>query len=305
LKTVGSCVWLLLTLSWAAPLTAAPLQLGIRGHEVRLPLFSLFATPAETLRIAHAYADIPLSVTLDGEAIGTQEATALQLRAPTRPGLYKLLLRRSDNGDETRLNLWVSVPRDRVSGESLNGYQIGSYPPAPAGRRNYEPPSGFIEVTRDNIDTRLSTHFTLRQFLCKQQSDYPKYVVIQESLLLLLEGLLQEAHAAGFAVDTFGIISGFRTPWYNHSIGNVRYSRHVYGDGMDIFIDVDGNGRMDDLNGDGMYNRDDIGRFFQIVADFKARPENALLVGGIGDYNKTARHGGFVHVDTRGYRARW
>ena len=34
-------------------------------------------------------------------------------------------------------------------------------------------------------------------------------------------------------------------------------------------------------------------------------PENASLVGGVGRYRMTSRHGGFVHVDTRGYSARW
>jgi uncharacterized protein YcbK (DUF882 family) len=29
------------------------------------------------------------------------------------------------------------------------------------------------------------------------------------------------------------------------------------------------------------------------------------LVGGIGIYSPTGAHSGFVHIDTRGYRARW
>ncbi|MEP5766032.1 MAG: D-Ala-D-Ala carboxypeptidase family metallohydrolase [Halieaceae bacterium] len=299
------CALLALALGWVVPLAAAPLQLGIRGHQLQLPLFSVFASPAEMLHITHAYTGDSLAVTLDGETTGRQDATGLHLQAPAQPGLYELRLRRRDNGDETLLKLWVSTPREQVSDGKLNGYEIGPYPPPRSKRPNYEPPPGFIEVTRENIDTRLSPHFTLRQFLCKQQSEYPKYVVIQESLLLLLEGLLLDVRAAGFAVDSFGIISGYRTPWYNRKIGNVRYSRHVYGDAMDIFIDVDGNGRMDDLNNDGMHNQKDIDRFFQIVDNFKARPENASLVGGVGHYNKTSRHGGFVHIDTRGYRARW
>ena len=28
-------------------------------------------------------------------------------------------------------------------------------------------------------------------------------------------------------------------------------------------------------------------------------------IGGIGTYNSNAHHGPFVHVDARGYRARW
>jgi hypothetical protein len=33
--------------------------------------------------------------------------------------------------------------------------------------------------------------------------------------------------------------------------------------------------------------------------------EHPRLVGGIGLYAPTGAHAGFVHLDTRGYRARW
>ena len=47
-------------------------------------------------------------------------------------------------------------------------------------------------------------------------------------------------------------MSGYRTPFYNRSIGNqTRFSRHVYGDAADIYADDDGDGKMDDLDGDG------------------------------------------------------
>ena len=284
---------------------AGPVHLGVRGHDVRLEVFSLFAQPGETLRLTHPYGSSGLQLSLDGETFGRPDAGSWVIEAPRAPGLYSIEARRSGTGDLTRLNLFVAVPASEMEGEYLNGYRIGSYPPPRKNRRNYEPPRGFFEVTADNVDTRLSPHFTLRQFLCKQESDYPKYVVIKESLLVLLEGLVVDVRAAGYDIDTFGVISGYRTPWYNKKIGNVPYSRHVFGDAMDFYIDVDGDGRMDDVNRDGMYNRADIDRFFAIVDAFKARPENVLLVGGIGRYNKTAYHGGFVHADTRGYRARW
>ena len=143
------------------------------------------------------------------------------------------------------------------------------------------------------------------QFLCKQESDFPKFVVMNEALLLLLETILAEVRLRGFAVDTLGIISGYRTPYYNRRIGNVANSRHVYGDALDFYIDQDGDGRMDDLNGDGARTRADVDLLFNLVEDVKAKTENALLVGGVGRYYQTSRHGGFVHVDTRGYRARW
>ena len=289
----------------AIPSLAEPLQLGVRGHQVRQPLFSLFMQPGESLRITHPYGDARVRLTLSGQPFGNAAAGGWLLTAPETPGVYPLAVTHVGNGALTRLNLFVAVPASRMEGEYLNGYRIGSYPPPRRNRSNYEPPRGFFEVTADNADTRVSPHFTLQQFLCKQEAAYPKYVVIRESLLVLLEGLLEDVKARGYDVDTFGVISGYRTPWYNRKIGNVPYSRHVYGDAMDIFIDVDGDGLMDDISRDGMRNRKDIERFFDIVETFTAQPKNVQLIGGIGRYGKTSRHGGFVHMDTRGYRARW
>jgi hypothetical protein len=280
--------------------------LDIKGHAVRQELFSIMASPGETVRIGLLpYTGVELELRLDGKPTGQRTELEWELAAPRQPGSYHLQLRRPDTGDVSRLKLWVTVPGSSVSDGRLQNYRIGDYPPPRAKRRNYDRPAGFIEVTADNIDTALSPHFTLRQFVCKQESGFPKYVVVQESLLLLLEGLVATARDEGFPIATFGIISGYRTPWYNRRIGNVKYSRHVYGDAMDIFIDADGDGRMDDLNGDGSLNAADIQLFYNMVNVFKARPENLKLVGGVGRYNKTSRHGGFVHVDTRGYRARW
>lgn len=285
---------------------ADPLVLGIRGHQVRQPLFSIIATPGEKLRIGLApYAQVDLSLTIDGKAVGERADNGWLLAAPSNPGLYRLRIARTDNDDESLLQLWVVQPIAARQNETLNGYKVGKYPPPRANRANYDPPAGMIEVTPENIDSRLSTHFTLRQFVCKQASGYPKYVVVQESLLLLLERLLAEVQSNDFDVETFGIISGYRTPWYNRSIGNVQYSRHVYGDAMDIFVDADGDGRMDDLNRDGVHDMTDIKLFYDMVDALKALPENVALVGGVGRYRRNSRHGGFVHVDTRGYRARW
>jgi hypothetical protein len=77
----------------------------------------------------------------------------------------------------------------------------------------------------------------------------------------------------------------------------------MYGDAMDIAVDNDGNGRMDDLNGDGQVTVADA----HIIGEAADRVERAHpeLVGGIGIYAPTGAHSGFVHIDTRGYRARW
>jgi hypothetical protein len=100
-------------------------------------------------------------------------------------------------------------------------------------------------------------------------------------------------------------MSGYRTPAYNRSLGNVRYSRHLYGDAADILVDSDGDGVMDDLNRDGTVDGNDATTLAAWVEDLWATAEFASCPGGLGIYGGTAEHGPFVHVDLRGKKARW
>ena len=70
-------------------------------------------------------------------------------------------------------------------------------------------------------------------------------------------------------------------------------------------MDADGDGRMDDLNRDGKRDRADVELLATIAEEYMASEDAPGLRGGVGRYGKTTRHGGFVHVDTRGYTARW
>jgi uncharacterized protein YcbK (DUF882 family) len=66
-------------------------------------------------------------------------------------------------------------------------------------------------------------------------------------MLIKLEALLEAANANGWEAKSFYVMSGFRTPYYNSSIGNdTSSSRHLYGGAADIWIDNDGDGQMDD-----------------------------------------------------------
>lgn len=286
--------------------SASALELAVAGQRINFSPFTLVAMPGEPLRIGIPDTVESSRLLLNGRPVGRFESANWLLDAPGEPGLYALRVVVTRTGEEAVLNLFVTVPADQVTEGQLNGYRMGPPPPGSARHpERYRAPMGFIEVTAGNVDTALTPHFTLRQFLCKQAGDYPKYVVVQPSLLLLLEGLLQAVQDAGYAAETFGVISAYRTPWYNKSIGNVANSRHVYGDAMDLFVDLDGDGNMDDLDGDGDRDRDDVTILYKIADQFMQRPENAALTGGVGRYGKTGRHGGFVHVDTRGYKARW
>ena len=55
----------------------------------------------------------------------------------------------------------------------LNGYRLGYWPQEKGRLRSeaYKNPDGFIEVTPDNEDTRVSEHFRLRDFISHDQSE--------------------------------------------------------------------------------------------------------------------------------------
>lgn len=222
--------------------------------------------------------------------------------APLEPGLYPIQLVASDGGDSVTLQAFVVFPYDRLQGEQLNGYRIGRYP---AKRPGSLPPAGFVEVTPENQDVFVSPNFRLRQFLCKQPAGSRKYVVLNERLLVALEYVLERVNAAGYRASSFHVMSGYRTPAYNRSLGNVQYSQHQWGSAADIFIDENGDGRMDDLNRDGRSDVRDAEVLYRLIDGAAARPEGQGLIGGVGKYGATAAHGPFVHVDVRARKARW
>ncbi len=191
----------------------------------------------------------------------------------------------------------------------LNGYRLGYWPEEKGRLRSeaYKNPDGFIEVTPENEDTRVSEHFRLRDFVSHdQKSVWPKYVVLREPLLDKLELVIEDLNDHGVNAEGMRIRSGFRTPAHNLAVrgeGSARDSRHQFGDAADVFIDQVGNGMMSDLNGDGRVSFADVKMILDAVERVEARyPE---LVGGTGLYAYSGRSGPFAHIDVRGTRARW
>lgn len=199
------------------------------------------------------------------------------------------------------INIFVLEPRSNIDSNGwLNGYRIGTYP------RNA--PDGFIKLSGpDDRETKLSPHFKVGQFLCKQQPNHwPKYVLVSQNNVRRLEALLKSLNDDRTTdADTFFVMSGFRTPFYNTAIGSAKSSRHMYGDAADIYVDYrPRNGIMDDLNRDGEITKADANWLYDYAQTlFKKRTD--LPKGGIGAYRANAVHGPFVHVDGRGTTARW
>jgi uncharacterized protein YcbK (DUF882 family) len=275
-----------------------------RTEELRLPLLW---DGGEMPRGDVWYSWEPVAGTRAQALLGGERLN-VGLRAPTSAGVWRLRLRGADWTQQVEdVSVITRVPFAEKRGGFLNGYRIGTYATEGSDREDmYAPPPGFIEVTPDNQDLKVSEHFALRNFLTKDQFGvWPKYLALDLRLIDKLELVLQELNAMGVRAERMAVMSGYRTPAYNGpgEGGRARLSRHTYGDASDVWVDNDGDGWMDDLNGDGRRDTRDGEVLARAVDRVEARyPE---LIGGVGVYTSSSAHGPFVHIDARGVRARW
>lgn len=114
-------------------------------------------------------------------------------------------------------------------------------------------------------DFQLSKNFNLQEFVCHDGSNL---VMVDEFLVKKLQALRD---MIGAPIE---VVSGYRTPEYNKQVGGVDDSQHLYGKAADIKVSG---------------------------YDIKTIAALAEKIGfdGIGTYRT------FVHVDVRGYTARW
>jgi hypothetical protein len=210
-------------------------------------------------------------------------------------------------GRELMLTLVNVVPYDAMKDGRLDGYRVGEYADKPMkGLATYERPKGFVRLTNANGSLWVSDHYRMRDFQCKLDGD-TKFLILRTEALMKLE-ILQHELETGLGLDfpRFTIMSGYRTPYYNAKIGNeTGYSRHLYGDAMDIYIDENGDGSMDDVNRDGRIDAGDARFILRVAERIDNSPEWNWLKGGAGVYHANAAHGPYIHVDARGYIARW
>ena len=116
---------------------------------------------------------------------------------------------------------------------------------------------------------KLSTHFKVKEFACKDGSDA---VLVAPRLVMVLQSI--RSHF-GTAVT---INSGYRTPQYNAKVGGVAHSQHCYGTAADITV------RGQTPAAVAAYAR-------ELMPDW----------GGVGVYSQK----GFTHIDVREAKADW
>jgi hypothetical protein len=222
----------------------------------------------------------------------------------TEPGVYSL--------PNSSFALITMIPFSDKAHGRIGDYRIGFWPAERHRKRSaleaYENPDGFIKVTAENANTPISEHFTLRDFLTHDQADvWPKYMVLREELVDKLELIIDDMEAHGHPVQKLVVMSGFRTPEYNSQGvgrrgGRALDSRHQFGDAADVYVD-NGDGQMADLNGDGRVDTRDVRVLLESAERVEA--EHPELTGGEGIYRANKQHGPFLHVDVRGWPARW
>jgi hypothetical protein len=305
------CLGLLLAASLPAVASAGGFAITFQGQRVDYTTSAVFALPNEAVDfdIESGNGRAPLVLTTDFGEVRQLDAQRWRWSAPAEAGAFGTLYvaATGDSPPVAVVNAFILVPAEEATDGYVGAFRVDPYPTgAPAKSTvDYAPPAGFVRVTEANRHLHVSPHFLLGQFVSKQQGDWPKYVVPGLRLYAKLERVLDAVRAAGFPADTLHVMSGYRTPYYNRAIGNVQFSRHIYGDAADVFVDIDEDGNMDDLNGDGTVNVRDAVTMADWLEALSGEPSFAPLRGGLGIYDSNPYHGPFIHVDARGSEARW
>ena len=287
------------------------LSVEFQGQRTSFAQAAVFAMPGETIvfRVDGSRSNDGITFVADFGKLERSNDRRWHWTAPDAPGSFGVLevADARTSGKRIKLNTFVLVPAQEMRNGYVGNFRIDAYPnrqPA-RGSDNYSAPIGFVKVTEANRDRNVSPRFRIGQFVSKQEGSWPKYVAPGTRLYAKLERLLDAVHDAGFEAATLHIMSGYRTPYYNRTLGNVEFSRHIYGDAADVFVDMNEDEYMDDLNGDGVINIDDAATMACWLEALSEQPSFARLVGGLGIYDANEYHGPFIHLDSRGHHARW
>jgi hypothetical protein len=265
-----------------------------------------FALPAEAVEYPVQVEGDPRELTYqwvklsDSSAVGAALPLAgTTVVAPRRPGFYQLaLVRAGERRVLDGVTLGVLVPFAQKAGTSINGYRIGIYLAERLGRAKAERPVGFVQIDEAVAELPITSHLRLSDFITHDgQTTWPRYAAVSPKLLDKIELVVNEVRQArGSRVRvSLDVTSGYRTPIHNRAVeGAAGDSRHQYGDAADLAIDADGDGRYTALDS----------RIVAMAVE-KVERRHPELVGGLGVYTSARYRTSYVHIDTRGRRARW
>ena len=154
----------------------------------------------------------------------------------------------------------------------------------------------FLVIRKEDQYKYLLGHFPVWCFLPRDQYFYNEkslpekiqYLLIDKTLLYRISDLIHALKKRKLNSNGFYVRESFRHPTWNDERGGAKNSQHIYGTAVDLVIM--------DINKDGKADEKDKNIVLEILED-----EIIGNNGGIGRYPGTHT----IHIDLRGYRARW
>jgi Peptidase M15 len=120
--------------------------------------------------------------------------------------------------DNSYTTCFPTVPK---SSSFPSGYNYPSHSSA-----SYQPPLRFLDLSGVSASTKVAPNFTVGELM---QSWKGKYGVYQVHMVDKIQSIRSQTGGA------LHVNSGYRNPSYNSSVGGATYSRHMYGDAVDMW----------------------------------------------------------------------
>ena len=114
------------------------------------------------------------------------------------------------------------VPYDDAWGDDY------AYPDALDGSAQYAPPARFVDLEAADAALDIAPDFVMEEYMAAYKG---RWGVMQGHVVDRMQEIRDEV---GGAVS---VNSGYRSPGYNVGVGGVEYSRHQFGDAVDIDVD--------------------------------------------------------------------
>jgi len=272
---------------------------------------------------------------LEGGKLSVSTSGRFRLTAPRQPGNYPFRLKISrrfvqDNragasapDEGVELVVLVRKPFDRKGNGLIGDYPMGIYPNEKGKnvsgfvrqyRNLYTPPKSFILATAEAELLHLSENFRLGDFVPPMDRGKPSYVAVDTRLVEFLEAALAELRpkiGQGGGANPLVILSAFLSPnqlmqFEARGVELTLFTRYQYGDGAALIWDADGDGKMDDLNRDGVVDVEDARQFADLLGEVQRKLGK---FGGIGVESAPQLpfmpETPYVDVDMRGVASRW
>jgi Peptidase M15 len=308
------------------PFTEVSWTVEVNGQKISPLVPTVFLLPGEPMDIRiQTLSSSPLfplknetwAAELDGRPLTRQGNRMFFTDAPQKSGLYHLKINGRDQergAGQQSLLVIVLAPFSRLKDGFIDQFPMGFYPDPEGPLKktipepylsSYLPPRGFIEVTEVNQDTLVSQHFRLKDFDCHDSTPYPHYLALSPALLLKLELLTLKLQARIRPGARLIVLSGFRTPWHNREVSAAPLSRHIYGDAADVVLGFPPSKEtMDGGSHNGNPDSKNAAILIRLVEEVE---EESGLSGGLGLHGRgeNGNGGTLVHIDARGFKARW